>query len=256
MAHTPAQHALREMRAIFTSSIAQIILVAVVVLLGLSGPFGTFESLSFGPRLAYWAITVPVTFGVGVLVSAFVAQAMRDAHSAWAVRLAVACATAIFVGITVVILNLLAFGPTSIDLPSMLPVMATAGVIAVVFHAMANERANLGASKEPEGKVALMDRLELNKRGALISLTVQDHYVEVTTTAGSSLLLMRLADAIREASAVNGLQIHRSHWVALDHVRAARREGDKAILTLSDSRELPASRSNIKALKDAGILPR
>ena len=87
-------------------------------------------------------------------------------------------------------------------------------------------------------------------------MSVQDHYVEVTTTAGSSLLLMRLSDAMRETGDVEGLQVHRSHWVARAHVTAAKREGDKAILTLSDGRNLPASRSHIKALKEIGILPR
>lgn len=86
-------------------------------------------------------------------------------------------------------------------------------------------------------------------------MSVQDHYVEVTTSIGKSLLLMRLSDAIRETGDVAGLQVHRSHWVATAQVIKAKRDGDKAILTLSDGRTLPASRSRIKDLKAAGIHP-
>ena len=72
MTHTPMQHALREVREIFSRPIAQMILCAVVLLLAVSGPFGTLDSIPFGPRLAYWAITVPLTFAVGVIASAFI----------------------------------------------------------------------------------------------------------------------------------------------------------------------------------------
>ena len=70
MTHSPIQNALREVREIFNQSIAQMILCAVVLLLAVSGPFGTLDAIPFGPRLAYWAVTVPLTFAVGVITSA------------------------------------------------------------------------------------------------------------------------------------------------------------------------------------------
>ena len=45
------------------------------------------------------------------------------------------------------------------------------------------------------------------------------NYVEVWTERGTHLVLMRLSDAIRETAGENGLQIHRSHWVALGAVK-------------------------------------
>ena len=77
----------------------------------------------------------------------------------------------------------------------------------------------------------------------------------MTTSAGSALLLMRLSDAIAEAGDTKGLQIHRSHWVALDAVRAVRRDGQRAVLTLTDGRDLPVSRANLDKVKAAGLLP-
>ncbi len=102
----------------------------------------------------------------------------------------------------------------------------------------------------------ILARLPLDKRAALVALSVQDHYVDVVTTRGRGPLLMRLGDAIRETAGVEGLQVHRSHWVALEQVASARRIGDAAALTLSTGGEMPVSRSRLAQVRAAGLLPR
>lgn len=259
MTDSPTHYTLREMRRVFASSLTQLILFAIVILCAISGPFGTLELLNFGPRLAYWAVTVPATFAVGMFASTLISESLRSKYPVWAIRALVAFATSIAVFLTVLFLNWLAFDRAFSDmfksLTLVLPIMVTAALVAFLLHYLSEYFENKSA--EPTSlPPALLDRLDFDKRGALISLSVQDHYVEVTTKAGQALLLMRLKDAMRETGNVEGLQIHRSHWVALDQVTAVRRQGDKAIVTLSDGRTLPASRSHIKALKEAGLLAR
>ena len=48
----------------------------------------------------------------------------------------------------------------------------------------------------------------------LYAIESEDHYLRVHTSAGQELILMRLADAVRELAGVEGLQTHRSWWVA------------------------------------------
>lgn len=100
---------------------------------------------------------------------------------------------------------------------------------------------------------ALLERLPLPQRGPLLSLSVADHYVEVTTEKGRSLLLIRLSDAIREAHPTVGLQIHRSHWVALDAVARTIRVDGKLLVELKDGRRLPISRSYADPARAAGL---
>lgn len=258
MTDSSMHYALREMRSMFGSRLVQMILIAVAVLLGISGPFGTLEAMPFGPRLAYWCVTVPLTYALGVFVSAFVAQSTRNKVPLWPARVMISGATGLTVGVSVALLNWLALGQSPFEMgyigPLMVSVIATAMVVAFVLILLSDDR--FRPSDVQIAPPALMDRLEFDKRGALISLSVQDHYVEVMTNKGASLILMRLSDAIRETAPVDGLQVHRSHWVALNQITATRRDGDKAILTLSNGREIPASRSNIKALKERGVLPR
>lgn len=77
---------------------------------------------------------------------------------------------------------------------------------------------------------------------------------EVTTEKGKALVLMRLSDAIRETPPTPGLQIHRSHWVAVDAVARTVRTGDKLLVELKDGRRLPVSRSYTRDVRDAGLV--
>ena len=74
-------------------------------------------------------------------------------------------------------------------------------------------------------EAALLARLSARSRAKLLHLHMQDHYVEVNTAAGSELLLLRFRDALREVEDVNGLQVHRSHWVARDAIAGVERRG-------------------------------
>jgi len=94
----------------------------------------------------------------------------------------------------------------------------------------------------------------LPQRGRLLALTVEDHYVDIVTDRGKALVLMRLADAIREAAPVPGLQIHRSHWVALDAVSRTERSAGKVIVELSNGLRLPVSRGYMAMARDAGLV--
>ena len=125
-------------------------------------------------------------------------------------------------------------------------------MIAVALDAIPQREAVSPATTQSP---ALLDRLPFDKRGPLLALSVSDHYVEVRTSKGHELLLMRLSDAIRETAPEPGLQIHRSHWVAKSAVQSARRDGARAFLTLIDGTEVPASRTYLPALKEAGLLP-
>src|SRR5690606_35602655 len=98
---------------------------------------------------------------------------------------------------------------------------------------------------------ALLDRLPRPQRGRLIHLAVSDHYVDVTTDKGTSLVLMRLADAIRETAPIAGMQVHRSHWVALDAVTRGTRQKGKPVLELENGARVPVSRTYIEAARAA-----
>lgn len=83
----------------------------------------------------------------------------------------------------------------------------------------------------------------------LVALTAELHYLRVRTLAGEALVLYPFGRAVADLSAMGaGLQIHRSHWVALSHVRQVDRRGQGALCQLSTGITLPVSRQHRSAL--------
>jgi len=104
--------------------------------------------------------------------------------------------------------------------------------------------------------VPFLDRLPANIGRELLAMEMQDHYVMAHTAMGSSLILMRMRDAIGELPGIDGAQVHRSWWVARDAVRGVNREGRNVRLVLARGIVAPVARSQIGALQEAGWLSR
>jgi DNA-binding LytR/AlgR family response regulator len=85
-----------------------------------------------------------------------------------------------------------------------------------------------------------MERVRPERRGALLALKAEGHYLQVHTDAGSDLILYRLSDALLEVDAADGAQVHRSWWVA---ARALSGQKHRDRLTLVNGIEVPVSRS-------------
>ncbi|MEC9434305.1 MAG: LytTR family DNA-binding domain-containing protein [Pseudomonadota bacterium] len=108
----------------------------------------------------------------------------------------------------------------------------------------------------PSGRPAarILRRMSHDRRGPLLRLSMNDHYVEIATEAGREMVLMRLGDAIVETAPEPGLQVHRSHWVARRALASAERSGDRVELILTNGERIPVSRGRVAALRDAGWL--
>ena len=53
------------------------------VLLGLAGPFGTFETLEVLPRIVYWLATALLTYGLGYGISMVADAAWGEGRPLW-----------------------------------------------------------------------------------------------------------------------------------------------------------------------------
>ena len=78
---------------------------------------------------------------------------------------------------------------------------------------------------------------------------MQDHYTEVVTTRGRQLVLLRFADAMNEIGQTQGLQVHRSHWIADADVVSLRKPAGRLHVMTQDGTEIPVSRSHSAAVQ-------
>lgn len=251
------QSALREWRDQFRQPAALVVMAAVIATLAIVAPYGTDQALRPLPRLGYWALIVAATYAAGSLV----VTVSRYLLPPWGFALqfgAAGLAAGLVVAALVLAINaaVLAHVPDRADLPGfLLGIVGVAMVVTLAVAWVVNQSTD-SAVHSKSTPPPILDRVPLEKRGALLALSVEDHYVRVHTSKGTEMVLMRLTDAMKETGDVPGAQIHRSHWVAFKAVRAARRDGDRAILTLASGAELPVSRANLSKVKEAGLLPR
>jgi hypothetical protein len=111
--------------------------------------------------------------------------------------------------------------------------------------------AGTGTGRRPS---PFLDRLPAHLGRELVCLAMEDHYVRAHTSEGSTLILMRLRDAIAELGGVAGRQVHRSYWVAEGAILRIERRGDTRRLRLKNGLEVPVSRRHLPALRAAGWL--
>jgi len=97
----------------------------------------------------------------------------------------------------------------------------------------------------------LLDQLPAELGSDIIALEMEDHYVRVHTMLGSALVLMRLRDAIAVIGDMEGMQVHRSWWVARGAVEDVLRDGRNIRLRLARGLEAPVARAKVPELRDA-----
>lgn len=243
------------------------VLAAVGTLLGLLAPFGS-DRLGSPIRLFFWVgfilagylIFRPVSAvarwlteetrvppWLAILLVAVVASlplativafslAELTGNDFWgASRFPLLYGQVALVGIGIHLLMLLVFGST--------PAPAVA--------APESGTAAAGVPQRPgQGENPFLRRLPPALGRDLLSLQMQDHYVQARTALGTTLILMRFRDAVAELGHA-GLQVHRSWWAAFDAMEALDRDGRSARLRLRGGATLPVSRACLPAVRDA-----
>lgn len=255
------------------------VILTVSIVLGIAGPFGTYAQLALLPRFAYWFAVAITTFLTGYLAIGLMMRYLLGDIGTRPVRIALAgLAAGVPVTAVVVLLNRAIFDDPTTATGDILTLFVNCSLIAAaisfLFGLVDGGQAQVESGGGADATAALpdkdgalpssssgaavqrpklLDRLPPHLRGRVAYLSMQDHYVDVHTDKGSTLVLMRLADAIAETGDISGLQVHRSHWVALDAVAGSTRRDGKLFLRMADDALLPVSRSYLDVVRRAGL---
>lgn len=254
--------------------------VLAISLLAFMGPFGFFDAVSLVDRVTFFGLITPV---VGFCVFFFVNMFIRDPWlRSWPVGLRIAVGAAIssvpgtFVvyglGHAILLVNTAPSGMLALWL-KVLSVIAAITLVhfGLLFRGQYEAEPEQQPTQQehepaaPEGDPpvetgpmsllpktpAFVKRLPPEAAGDVISVSAQDHYVMVVTAEGAGLVLMRFSDALQELAEFDGLQVHRSHWVARAHLEGLSRVGGRPHVQLSDGRVLPVASARLKDVKAA-----
>lgn len=266
MNESPLSLALRQLRAFAAGRRGQVTVAVVALTATVIGPFGTAERMGFGPRLLYWAAMTASHAMIAVLTIVTVFHMLaRWTDQRWPRLMAGGLVASLpLAAIQIAVAQALAGMP--LTLFNAASILATTVTITLAVTVLVGLFRNEGEPASAAGPMqpafttpaprpgsAFLARLPVETGRDLVSLTMQDHYIEVRTRTGSTLLLMRLSDAIRELDGVAGMQIHRSHWVARGAVARLIRDDGRMQVELVDGRRLPVSRSFAPDVRLAGF---
>jgi hypothetical protein len=238
-----------------------LVTLALGVLLALIGPFGTFADLGLGHRLVYW-VGIFIANGLQVF-GALLLVVWRFGERWPPVAIGAAAgflATIPATGEVILLEQWLRpwLHPTPLATPLttfgnvLLLTEAITVTIMVVRSHMVRLKAPVKSEPPAERGDQLMKRIKPEARGELWALEMEDHYLRVHTARGNDLILHRMSDALGEVAGLDGLQVHRSYWVARAAVQAVERDGRRLLLVLRNGLKVPVSRNNVAALKSAG----
>lgn len=227
------------------------VMAVVSVVVGLTGPFGTFAEMRLGPRLAYWLVVCFGTFWVGFLpASAGYAAFERRGLGELASLILSALVASLPVTLWLGALHTVIFGASIWD--EAVRLFPYTAVLSVAVIAMFDHVA-YGAAPGPaqrSDRPAWLDTLPAPVGRDLILLQAQDHYVRVETATGQTLLRMRLRDA-EEALGGYGLRVHRSWWVARAWLGSYAYRKGAPVVVLKNGAEVPVGRAYRKAVRAA-----
>ncbi len=213
-------------------------------------------NLPFYKSVVFWSSTMAVGLGASLLVSPFIWGA-RFEHIAAPFKIAAAAAL-ISIPITLVLMVFFTSAPWKpiYFVMQFGYVMVISLIVTTAAFVIDELRDKSHADADTTNPIAgFMERLPVKYRTAdLHAISSEDHYLRVHTSLGEELILMRLADAVRELSRADGLQVHRSWWVAKQGIQDEKRVDGRSLLVLPSGTEVPVSRSYRAKAKEAGLI--
>ena len=242
------------MRQIFGEirwEVKALIFMGLVLSFTLFGPFGTYDDLTGPVRLVYWT-------GIMFFVAFFLHVAIHLALTTqWLARLRPV--VRVWIGVAIGAIPSAAmvsfidfmFRGSEIGYDDLFRIWWQVTLIAGFIGPLEYIDFRSSGAVPAVLRTRFHDRLPARLGTEIVSLSMQDHYVEVTTTKGRDLILIRLRDAMDELKGLDGLQIHRSHWTAKGHLGSLERDGTRHFVRLSDGRKLPVSATFLPAVEAA-----
>lgn len=211
--------------------------------------------MSVSERLLYWPILLAISLIFSYLVRATVKTMAPRQHQFSRDGLVIVLFSTLFAPMPSLVLAVLRGGQSEPALTfsdTYLLILIVASAVVIVRHLL-----NMEAGPT-EDKIDERPRFLRRLEGSVcpeqvLRLTVDDHYVEVYLTTGKTQrILIRFADAVDEMDGLEGMCVHRSHWVASQAIRSVEKEGGREFVVLSDDSRVPVSRTYRPNLVEAG----
>lgn len=233
------------------------LVTGVGVLLGRLGPFDTFGELTSWQRYSYWVGLTLLMWLQGLAMLALIDSSLgRAGWPRWGRVVVAALLAAIPTAFEVAWAEMLLRVERDLGLLDVVAIFGDVALLSVPLLLLTNgwvQSAPIPAAQSPAGlgSEALVSLMEPKRRGPLLAVVSEDHYVRLYTDRGSQLVAMRFGDALAGLADAAGMQVHRRWWVATEAVDTITRTGAGLQLRLRNDLNVPVSRSFAQQVRKA-----
>lgn len=239
--------------SIFVSRRRELLLWAVMTLFcGVTGPFGSFVFLEWNSRFLYWGLQIGAAMMIGGLIELLSANFFANMKSLHRDMIS-ACVMTVLFSPVVFIMNKWFF-PKEL-MTFLTPVIVVIGVLmmsglVIGIWRYANNLNEIAGARLDIPK--LLQRLDQDL-GPIYALTAKSHLVEVACEQGLQTIRLRFSDAVDEMKPVEGIMVHRSHWVCRSCVQGFHYDGKKLMIEMKNGTTYPVSASGRVNISRLGI---
>lgn len=225
--------------------------VCVVFMIAV-GPFGQAERFLLSQRVGLWVMYVliglPVLWGIhGSLGQVWRGQGRMSVAGRVVLS---ACLASVPVLGGVEAIGLVEGRPLPTSAEAYLRSVAEVVVLAVPFAFLLEQyrqaRRSVSASETPD----VTDTV--SEFGEICAICAEGHYTRVYTVSGERFVDRSLSDMLRRVAPLEGMQVHRSWWVARAAVEGSQRKGSSLSLTIRGGMTVPVARRRLAHLRKAG----
>ena len=212
--------------------------------------------LPFHKSLIFWTTTMAVGAGGAWFITPLI---WGERFDTWPAALKIFCVAALVSLPVTITLFLFTEFPSDwrVWLIQYGAVLVISLIVTVLMFFIEKYQEVSSAARETETDPieGFLQRLPVKYRTAtLYAISSEDHYLRVYTDLGEELILMRLADAVRDLNGADGLQVHRSWWIARVGIKDELRRDGRRFLILPTGTEVPISRRYQAEAKSAGLI--
>ena len=229
-------------------------LLGVSLLYALNGAHNT-EDLGFIHRLSLWSVVFSLTT-FQFLIASMLLTRMKLLSSAnkWIGIGASILVTCALLTLELHALKYTAFLPKNPDpliefYLFLLPTVAVWCCLLVLIEPRAaTDSEEVGIDSEAVPETTDSKLKDLLAREQVLHIAACDHYLEISCMNNRHLIRGKMKDAVALLQNEDGVQVHRSHWVATKAIATTLRKGRDLKLVLTTGEKISVSRSKVPLL--------
>jgi hypothetical protein len=229
-------------------------LIALGAFLGFAGPFGSFRSVAYPQRCAFWFGCVATGYVLAIAALQLLRPMTTRLPKIVVILVVGLISTLPMMFVVAWALGVVLPGRTTPPEQLVSLYLSVASVQLIIAGIATWPFLTVGRAAPQADDIdadPFFARVPGRLGRELLALEAQDHYLLVHTRQGSALISMQLSEAVRILPPQLGFQTHRRWWVARKEIAQVRRDGHQTLIELTGGLTVPVGRTYLASVRSS-----